>query len=128
MSYRENAAYGIFGVLTTLVNIAAYWLLAHPLEVSIIPSTMIAWIAAVLFAYVTNRKWVFHSSACTKKGKLKELLAFFACRIATGVLDVVLMCIFVDILKINDVIIKAASNILVIVFNYLGSKFVIFRV
>jgi putative flippase GtrA len=127
MVYREIAAYGIFGVLTTLVNIAAYWLLAHPLGISTIFSTVIAWTAAVLFAYATNRRWVFHSGARTRREILKELLAFFACRIATGVLDVALMYVFVELLGFNDLYVKTASNIIVIVGNYLASKWIIFK-
>lgn len=58
---------------------------------------------------------------------LKEILSFFACRLATGVVDWGCMFIFVDLLHLNDVIIKAGANVLVIVLNYIASKLVIFK-
>ena len=71
--YKDIIPYAVFGVLTTLVNIAVYWLMAHPLGLGVMPSTIIAWIAAVLFAYITNRKWVFHSEANTRNEIIKEM-------------------------------------------------------
>lgn len=125
--YKDLIPYGIFGVLTTVVNIAVYALCAKKLNMSTVLSTVIAWVAAVLFAYITNRKWVFHSTATGTKAIVTEMASFFACRLLTGVLDVGIMKLFVDVLHFNDVIIKAASNILVIIINYIASKLVIFK-
>ena len=125
--YKDILLYGIFGVLTTVVNIVTYWVAAHPLGLSVMVSTVIAWIAAVLFAYVTNRKWVFHSQAEGTKEIVQEIVSFFTCRLATGVVDWTCMFIFVDLLHFNDVIIKAAANVLVIILNYVASKLVIFK-
>ncbi len=125
--YKDILPYAIFGVLTTAVNIAVYWLTAHPMGLSVMMSTVLAWVAAVLFAYVTNRKWVFHSEAKTPAEIGKEMVSFFACRLATGVVDWAAMFIFVDMLHLNDVVIKAAANVLVIILNYVASKLVIFR-
>lgn len=125
--YKDVIPYLFFGVCTTLVNIAVYWICAHPLNTGIMPGTIIAWITAVLFAYLTNRKWVFHSEAYSAKEILREIIAFFSCRIATGVIDWLMMYVFVDCLHINDVLIKAVANIIVIVLNYIASKLLIFR-
>ena len=125
--YKAIIPYAIFGVLTTLVNIVAYWIMAHPLNMGVMPSTIVAWVAAVLFAYFTNRKWVFHSEANSTKTIVKEILSFFLCRIATGIVDWGCMFIFVDKLHFNDAIIKTAANVLVIVLNYIASKLVIFK-
>ena len=125
--YRDVIPYLFFGVCTTLVNIAVYWLFAHPFGVGVMPSTVVVWVAAVLFAYVTNRKWVFHSEAVGFKAICFEIAAFFGCRLATGVLDWLMMLFFVDILHYNDVIIKVIANIVVIILNYIASKVVIFR-
>lgn len=125
--YKDLIPYGIFGVLTTLVNIGAYALCAKKLCMSTIMSTIIAWIVAVLFAYVTNRKWVFHSKAHGTKAIVTEIVSFFACRLLTGFLDVGIMKLFVDVFHFNDVIVKGASNILVIIINYIASKLVIFK-
>lgn len=125
--YKDIIPYAFFGVLTTVVNIAVYWLMAHPFGMGVMPSTIIAWIAAVLFAYITNRKWVFHSEANNTKEIVKEIISFFACRIATGLVDWGCMFIFVDKLSFNDVFMKTASNILVIILNYVASKLIIFK-
>lgn len=125
--YKDIIPYGIFGVLTTLVNVAVYWIAAHPLRLGTMPSTVLAWIMAVLFAYVTNRKWVFHSTAVTAVEIRKEILSFFICRLATGVLDWVCMFIFVDLLGLYDVAIKVLANILVIILNYVASRLVVFK-
>lgn len=89
--------------------------------------TVIAWIASVLFAYVTNRKWVFHSEANGINEISKEICSLFMCRLVTGVVDWACMWIFVEILNFNDVLIKILANILVIVLNYVASKIFIFR-
>ena len=124
---KELVLYGIFGVLTTALNIAAYWFVARICAVSVVPSTVIAWLIAVLFAYVTNRLYVFHSTTRTFRGIMREALYFFGARIATGIMDVIIMYVFVDVLSFHDVTIKTVSNVLVIIFNYIFSKLIIFR-
>ena len=119
--------YGICGVLTTVINIFVYWLCTRIFSWPVVSSTVIAWTVAVLFAYWSNRKFVFHSTTNTHSGILKEAAEFFSCRIATGVLDVIIMYIFVDVLGFYDVVIKTASNILVIILNYIASKLFIFK-
>jgi len=125
--YKDILYYGIFGVLTTLVNIVVYWLMAHPLGLRTVPSSVIAWIAAVTFAYITNRKWVFHSEAHSSKAIIKEIIYFFACRLATGVIDWVFMYVTVDMLNLQDVVMKTVANVIVIVLNYVASKLIIFK-
>ena len=125
--YKDLIPYVIFGVLTTLVNYASYWLFAHPLGCGTVVSTVAAWILSVLFAYVTNRRWVFHSTARGAKEIGKEFAAFVAARVSTGLLDTLFMYIFVDVLGWNDMIIKLASNVVVVILNYIFSKFLIFR-
>lgn len=126
LKYKSFILYAFFGACTTLVNIAVYTACARGLELATIVSTVIAWIAAVLFAYVTNRRWVFESN---KQGMAiaGEIIFFFGCRLLTGFLDVLIMFVFVDLAGWNDMVIKAGSNILVIVINYIASKLIIFR-
>ena len=125
--YKDIIPYLFFGVCTTAVNIVVYWLMAHMLESSTMVSTIIAWVIAVFFAYMTNRKWVFHSTASTKKAVMRELISFFVCRIGTGIVDWLCMWFFVEGLHINDVAVKTAANVLVIILNYAASKLVIFK-
>ena len=125
--YKDILPYLFFGVCTTLVNVIVYWLLAHPANFKTMPSTVIAWLAAVLFAYLTNRQWVFHSNAVGLKPVLTEMFSFFLCRLATGIVDWACMLVFVDILGLHDVVIKFLANVLVIVLNYIASKRIIFK-
>ena len=125
--YRDMIAYLIFGVLTTVINIVVYWAAAHLLHIPTVPSTVIAWIAVVLGAYLTNRKWVFHSEASGKKEILQEVLRFFAARLATGIFDWVFMYVTVDRMGWNDVAMKVIANVVVIISNYVLSKLVVFR-
>ncbi len=125
--YREKILYLVFGALTTAVNTGVYWLCAHPLNLPVVPGTVIAWFIAVLFAYVTNRKWVFRSETNTRKAFIREMVSFYLCRLATGVLDWVLMYLLVDQLHWNDLYVKVGVNILVILLNYVASKLLIFK-
>ena len=125
--YKDIIAYLFFGGLTTLVNIVCYYICAHVLKMATIPSTIIAWVLAVLFAYVTNRKWVFHSKVTGKKEILNEMMSFFGCRIATGIIDLLIMFVFVDLCHFNDLIIKIIANIIVIILNYVASKLLVFK-
>ena len=125
--YKDVILYLVFGVFTTVVNIVSYWVCAHVIGMSVMASTVIAWALAVFFAYVTNRTMVFHSSATEKGEILKEIGSFFACRLGTGVVDWVIMFVFVNVLHFNDMIVKIAANFIVIVLNYVLSKFVIFK-
>lgn len=70
--YKDIIPYAVFGVLTTVVNVAVYWLASHILMVEVMPSTLLAWLLAVLFAYLTNRKWVFYSEASTNSAIIKK--------------------------------------------------------
>ena len=125
--HRDKILYVIFGALTTAVNTGVYWLCAHPLGMPVIPATVTAWVFAVLFAYLTNRKWVFHSEAATRKEYVREFVSFYLCRLATGVLDWVLMYLLVDRMHLNDLAVKICVNLLVILLNYIASKLLIFR-
>lgn len=125
--YKDIIAYLVFGVLTTVINIAVYALAAHALSMPTVPATVLAWIAAVLFAYLTNRKWVFHSEAAGQAEILKEIIRFFAARLATGIFDWVFMYITVDRLAWPDVAMKVIANIVVIVGNYVLSKALVFK-
>lgn len=125
--YRNIGLYLFFGICTTLINVMIYWLAAYPFNLGVMPSTLTAWFVAVLFAYLTNRKWVFHSTAQTGKELIYEMLRFFLARLSTGIVDWICMFILVDLLGCNDMIIKFCVNILVIVLNYIVSKLIIFH-
>ena len=125
--YKSFILYAFFGVCTTIVNILAYAVCTRFFHLDTISSTIIAWILAVVFAYVTNRTMVFDSKAEGVSAILREIISFFSCRLLTGGLDLLLMYIFVDIIGIYDIIMKVISNIIVIILNYVASKWIIFK-
>lgn len=125
--YKDVILYLVFGVFTTVVNIVVYWVAVHVLGTSVMVGTVAAWALAVFFAYVTNRSMVFHSAASGASEIVKEITSFFACRLGTGVVDWVIMFVFVTVLHFNDMIVKIVANFIVIVLNYVLSKFVIFK-
>ena len=125
--FQDVILYIFFGVCTTLVNIITYWLCAHIFLFKVLPSAIVAWFFAVLFAYLTNRKWVFHSEAVRRNEILREVFSFYICRLTTGFIDWALMYVLVDVMNFNDIIIKSIANFLVIILNFIASKLIIFR-
>ena len=129
LKYKERINYLIFGVLTTVVSLATYYICVYTFlnpdnSLQLQVANIVSWIAGVTFAYITNRKFVFESE---EQEKLKEAGKFVTSRIATLLTDMLIMFIGVTILKLNDKIIKLISQIIVIIANYLLSKMLVFR-
>lgn len=120
---KEIFWYVVFGVLTTIVNIVVYYVFSR-LGVNYLISNVLAWFFSVLFAYVTNRKWVFESKSTNI---LKECGLFFSGRIFSGVVDTGLMWLFIDILAIGDLISKIVIQVIVVILNYVISKWIVFK-
>lgn len=125
--YKDILFYTIFGVLTTLINIITYWAMSHFLMWNVMISTVFAWFIAVVFAFMTNRKWVFYSSTVAIQDILLELLSFLICRLGTGIIDIGIMFLFVEQMDCPDTLIKTLANIIVIALNYAASKWIIFK-
>lgn len=125
--YKELILYVFFGGLTTLVNIAVYFICSRVLGIDVVASNVAAWLLSVLFAYVTNKLFVFESRQQEFLALVGEVCSFFACRLFSGVLDTGIMYLFVEQLGFSDLLIKILSNLVVIVINYLFSKLFIFR-
>lgn len=131
--YQQSINYLIFGFLTFVVNTIVYQLCAYaigaendqPLLTSI--ATMVAWAVAVLFAYWTNRSFVFRSQISDKNGRRKEFISFVGARVATGIIDQIIMIYMTYYLDQNDLFAKIVGNIFVIISNYFLSKLFIFK-
>lgn len=124
--YRSVILYLFFGGCTTLVNLLAYFLCAYPGHMGTGASTAAAWFTAVLFAYITNKLFVFESRSSQKKELIREALSFFLCRAGTGLLDLAVMVVCVEKLGWFDLPVKVLSNLLVIILNYAASRWLIF--
>ena len=137
----EVLMYLIFGVLTTVVNFVVFWLCGK-LEDSetvllqigsfrltwVYLSNAIAWVCSVLFAFVTNKLFVFESRAKGVSAITKEIISFFGARILSFLLfDVALFALLLEVFGINEYIVKIINAIFVVIFNYVASKLVVFR-
>ncbi len=129
IKYKEIINYLIFGVLTTIVGLGVYYGLtltvldpSKALELQI--ANIISWIAAVTFAYFTNRKWVFENK---EKANFKEASKFYLSRVSTLLIDMGLMFVFVTKMGVNDKIMKLVVQVIVTILNYIFSKFIVFR-
>ena len=124
--YKEIINYLIAGVLTTIVGIASYEIFLKVFHIHYIISNILSWVAAVSFAYVVNRKYVFNSETRGKE-QLKEVINFFKYRIVSLVIETGCLYLMVDICKLNPSISKIFMQFVVIVINYIFSKFFTFK-
>lgn len=129
MKYKEIINYLIFGVLTTVVSLAVYYICVYTFlnpkdAVQLQIANIFSWIAGVAFAYFTNRKFVFESE---ENNKLKEASKFILARVVTLVMDMVIMWLGVTVLHLNDKIIKLISQVVIIISNYVFSKIFVFK-
>lgn len=119
---RELILYVVFGFFTFVVNFVTYFIFVG-LGLNYLIANALAWFFSVLFAYITNRKWVFESKS---PDILKEMSLFFGGRIFSGVVDTALMYLFIDVLVLGDFISKTVVQIIVIILNYIFSKLIVF--
>ena len=125
--HKDFFIYCIFGAMATLVNMLGYELLYAKAGLANTPSVVIAWFLAVTFAFFTNKYIVFRVKGMENRhGIVAELCYFYLCRGASGLLDVMVMFIAVDVLSWNHTLWKFISNLLVGICNYLAGRFFIF--
>lgn len=124
---REVISYLIFGVLTTVVNIVVSLLLESVFHLEGNLSSTIGIIASILFAYFTNRKWVFTSTASTKKEKLSEFGKFILGRMVTMLIEMAGFFLLYTVLSLPFFISKCSITVLVIILNFFISKFFAFK-
>ncbi len=127
--HKEIINYLIVGGLTTVVSLAVYYgcvltFLDPERPVQLQAANILSWIAAVTFAYFTNRKYVFESK---NTNRLKEAAAFYASRLTTLFVDMACMFLMVTVMGLNDKIAKLIVQVIVTVANYVLSKFLVFR-
>ena len=127
INYNKHIVlYFVFGVLTTVVNLISFYIFAEILQIETIPATIWAWVVAVAFAFITNRLYVFESTAKTHAAILREAILFFIARLVTLGIEVFIMWLSVDVCGQNKLIWKVICNIIVIIVNYTLSKAVVF--
>lgn len=125
--YYDVLAYLFFGGLTTVVNYLIYLPCYNWLQISAAVSNIIAWAVAVVFAFVTNKPFVFKSHDWSAGTVWPEFLKFVGCRVGSGVLETVIIFVTVDCLSWNGNWMKLATSVLVVILNYFGSKLLVFK-
>lgn len=126
--YRETFWYLVFGGLTTLLNLVVFYVMYEWMGIDKVVSNTAAWIAGVLFAFVTNKLFVFRSQGWSGRKMLWEFATFVSARIFSGVFDTVFLLAFTGwIVALPAMPVKIISNILVIIMNYVFSKWIVFR-
>lgn len=125
-THREMILYLVFGGLTTVVNYLVYLPLYNLAGCSAAVSNLIAWAVAVLFAFLTNKPFVFESRDWSFKTVMPEFVKFVGCRVGSGLAETGILLVTVDWLNWNGNLWKILTSLLVIILNYVGSKFLVF--
>ena len=129
--YKEIINYLIIGGLTTVVSLATFYIvriffLTNDTQLDIQISNIISWFFAVLFAFITNKKYVFESKKEGKE-KLIEMIKFYLSRITTLLIDMATMWLLTAPLNINDKISKIIVQFIIVILNYVFSKLFVFK-
>lgn len=125
--YKEVISYLVFGVATTIVNFAVFFICKDMLGIDYKISNAISWFLSVLFAFFTNKYFVFGSKHEDLSSFVREMLLFYWYRILSFVIDMALMILMIEVLHISDFWAKMATQVAVVVLNYFFSKFFIFN-
>lgn len=125
--HYDVLAYLFFGGLTTIVNYIVYLPCYNLLHLSGSLSNVIAWVAAVAFAYLTNKPFVFKSHDWSAKTVLPELTKFVGARVVSGAMETGIIFVTVDCLLWDGNIMKLITSVLVVILNYFASKFLVFK-
>lgn len=125
--YQEVISYLIFGVLTTIVNIAVFYVFNTLFDINYLISNGISWFFSVLFAFYTNKYFVFKSNHLNLKDLIKEIGLFFWFRLLSGGIDMVLMFIMVSTMLLNQNYAKIITQVVIVILNYVFSKLYIFK-
>lgn len=129
--YKHIIAYLFWGVVTTVINLAVFQILSSGIHWNYQLANVIVWFVSVLVAYFTNKVWVFGSHYTTVSDFLVEMLRFFFYRALTLVIDIVITFIGISVLGFKDpmgqFIVKVIDNVIVIIANYVFSKWLIFK-
>lgn len=125
--YEETLLYLFFGGATFVVSVVTYSVFSALWHWEYTVAYVASWFLAVLFAYVTNRIWVFKSEVRDFKGLAREFWQFYLARLVTGIIGWLILAFGVRVLHQNDLVWNGIQNIFVIVSNYVLSKLIIFK-
>lgn len=122
---KELISYLFFGVCTTAVNYLVFFLLKQSIDYRL--ANAAAWLASVIFAYITNKVWVFESHCSNFQGILREFITFTGSRILSGLFDMGFLILAVEWMHLHEWLAKLADGVIVVILNYIFSKLLVFR-
>lgn len=122
LKYRQPILYIVFGLLTTLISIAVFAVFTEAVGTDPLIANIVSWILAVLFAFVTNRRFVFEANG----NLVTQLARFYLARIITLLLEEGIIFIFVTLLTFDALIVKTLAQIIVVILNFVISKLFVF--
>ena len=125
--HKEGIKYLFFGGLTFVVGMATYWAPIEFFNVPVLTANVISWICAVSFAYVTNMLWVFEEKPRTFSMFLRQIGMFFIARLFTLGVEELILFVFVVKLGLDKFAIKLVAQVIIILLNYILSKWIIFK-
>ena len=125
--HKEKLLYVFFGGLTTVVSLVTFWLVDRVLAQNEHVANLVSWLLAVLFAFVTNRIWVFEAKTAGMAAFFKQMLGFYGGRLATLGIEEALLLVFITWLHFDSMVVKVAAQVVVLILNYIISKLLIFR-
>ncbi|MCE6030137.1 GtrA family protein [Lactiplantibacillus pentosus] len=123
--YQSVLPYLIFGGLTTVINFIVFGIFDQFWPYWI--ANTIAWLLSVLFAYVTNKRWVFESHTPTFRSVLAEMTSFFGFRLLSYFVDQGIMIVGISVLHGNSLLVKLIDQIIIVLLNWFFSKLFIFK-
>lgn len=125
--YKEMLLYLFFGGLSFLVSIGTYAFFNVNFGINELVANIFSWLITVMFAFLTNRVWVFNSPTKGKIEFIKQMLVFYGGRVVTLVVEEAILFVFITLMNFPSMIIKIIAQIIVIVLNYVISKLVVFN-
>lgn len=125
--HKEILLYLLFGGLTMVVSIVSYAICNLKFEINELVANIISWILAVIFAFYTNRIWVFQATTNSFRDLLKQMFSFCSGRIVTLAVEESILFIFITCLQFNSILVKIIAQIVVVVLNYVISKLWVFK-
>lgn len=133
VKYKEIISYLFWGVSTTCVSWGSYTLFVTAFPMGVIAANCLSWVLAVLFAYITNKIWVFHSKSWKREVLFREFAMFISARLATGVFELIMVpaCVYMGmnqtIFGVQGALAKVVVSFVVVILNYIFSKLFIFK-
>ncbi|MDE5780904.1 MAG: GtrA family protein [Lachnospiraceae bacterium] len=128
--YRKNKEmllYLFFGFLSFVMSISTYALFNKVFNINELLANIFSWIITVMFAFFTNRIWVFDSPTKSMAEFVKQMSSFYWGRIVTLVIEEIILFVFITLLGMGSMLIKVIAQVVVIVLNYVISKLFVFK-